>query len=496
MIPYRELQEAAGKRRGKTAFVADDRTEVTFDALWWRVEKLAGSLEKAGIGKGDVVAVMLPNGMEFIEIFLAAGAVGAVFQPLDIRFRSEELGNALVHAGTRALALHRSGVELVESSLPDIHLKLLVGGDRPGWTSYESFVDAGTSPAAVAKVDEDNDNAVFLFTSGTTGSVKCVPMTWRQLDHFPNDMVARVGITSEDRGITLIPMSHISGPIIVSMVVSVGCSFVVTQRWRPDIVVDFFEKCRVTWTHTVPALADLILKGKPAGRDLSSVRFIALMGTRAPINMLQEMEKVIPSCRAIQGYGLTETSPLLTLMPLESHRDKLGSIGSAVGDVQLRVVDSESRDVLNGEPGELVVRGPKVFAGYVGNTELTSSVFQGGWFHTGDVVRLDSDGFFFHLGRLDDVINTGGMKVYPAEVEGALLKHPEVEEVVAYALPDERRGFAVAADVQLAEGASLDKVDLQSYLHGQLADYKIPRNIAFVDEFSYTPTGKPIRRAR
>jgi acyl-CoA synthetase (AMP-forming)/AMP-acid ligase II len=496
MIPYQELKKSVEKWGDRTAFVTDDRTEVTFAALWPRVEKLAGALETAGVGKGDVVAAMLPNGIEFVELFLAAGAVGAVFQPLDIRFKGEELVNALVHTDAKVLVLHVSGVETAEPGLPRIQLKLLVGGDREGWIAYGTFVESGTSPTAIAAVDEDRDNAVFLFTSGTTGSVKCVPMTWRQLEHFPRDMVARVGITPDDRGITLIPMSHISGPIIVSMVVSVGCSFVVTQRWRPDIIVDLFEQYRVTWTHTVPTLAELILKGKPSGRDLSSVRFIALMGTRAPINTLEELEKAIPSCKAIQGYGLTETSPLLTLMALEHHHDKLGSIGSAVGDVEIRVVGTDGRDVETGEPGELIVRGPKVFEGYVGNPELTASVFRGEWFHTGDVVRLDADGYFFHLGRLDDVINTGGMKVYPAEVEGALLRHPEVEEVVAYGLQDEQRGYAVAADVQLVKGASLSKAELQKFLDGRLADYKIPRSIAFVDEIAHTPTGKPIRRSQ
>jgi acyl-CoA synthetase (AMP-forming)/AMP-acid ligase II len=496
MIPYRELKKAASKWGGKTAFVTDQKTEVTFEVLLERVDRVAGALEGAGIGKGDVVAGLLPNIIEFVELFLAAGAVGAVFQPLDIRFRGEELTHALVHTGAKVLAVHETGVETAEPGLPDIGLKLLVGKERPGWIRYETFAESGQVPTVVAEVDEDNDNAVYLFTSGTTGSLKCVPMTWRQLDHFPRDMADRLGSNPDDRGITLLPLSHISGPIIVSMVVSVGCSFVVTHRWRPDIIVDLFEQFRVTWAHTVPALADLILKGRPEGRDLSSVRFLALMGTRVPADMLLELERAIPSCKAIQGYGLTETSPLLTLMDVESHESKRGSIGSAVGDVDIRVVDSGGRDVETSVPGELMVRGPKVFSGYVGNPELTSQVFEGDWFHTGDVVQVDADGFFFHLGRLDDVINTGGMKVYPTEVEGALLKHPGIEEVVAYGVPDEQRGYAVAADVQLVDGASVNKVELQKYLDGQLADYKIPRNIVFVDEIDHTPTGKPIRRSQ
>jgi acyl-CoA synthetase (AMP-forming)/AMP-acid ligase II len=235
MIPYHELKKSVQTRGDEIAFITDDNTSVTFEALVARVEKLAGALQNAEIGKGDVIAVLLPNGMEFVELFLAAGAVGAVFQPLDIRFKGEELTHALTHTGTKALVLHGSGVEAVESGLPDIQSKLLVAGERESWTPYEAFLQSGGPPAAAAGVDEDRDNAVFLFTSGTTGSLKCVPMTWRQLDHFPRDMVSRLAIGPEDVGITLIPMSHISGPIVISMVVSVGCSFVVTQRWRPDI---------------------------------------------------------------------------------------------------------------------------------------------------------------------------------------------------------------------------------------------------------------------
>ena len=337
MIPYHELKKSVETRGSQTAFITDDNISVTFEALLERVEKLAGALQSAEIGNGDVVAVLLPNGIEFVELFLAVGAVGAVLQPLDIRFKGEELQYALTHTGVKALVVHGTGVEAVEPGLPYIHLKLLVGGEWPEWTEYETFLQSGASPAAVASVDEDRDNAVFLFTSGPTGSLKCVPMTWRQLDHFPRDMVDRLGISPDDRGITLIPMSHISGPIVVSTVVSVGCSFVVTQRWRPDIIVDLFERHRVTWSHTVPALADLILKGKPSGRDLTSVRFIALMGTRVPTPMLEDLEKAIPSCKAIQGYGLTETSPLLTLMDMESHHDKRGSAKSETGSAHRRL---------------------------------------------------------------------------------------------------------------------------------------------------------------
>lgn len=494
MLPYDELKKTVQSRGREAAFITDDGGAVTFAALLSRVRRLAGALQSAGVGRGDVVAVLLPNGIEFVELFLASSALGAAFQPLDIRFRGDELVYALRHTGTKVLVLHESTLATTRGDLPDLALRLIVGGEADGWTSYSAFSESGTAPVPAAAPDEDRDIAVYLFTSGTTGALKCVPMTWRQLDHFPRDMADRLNITAEDRGITLIPMSHISGPIVVCQVVSEGCSFVITQRWRPDIIVDLLERFHVTWLHTVPALADLILKGEPGGRDLTSLRFIALMGTSVPPAMLERIETAIPSCRAIQGYGLTETSPLLTLMDLDAAGEKRGSMGRVVGQVDVRVIDENGDDVASGEPGELIVCGPKVFGGYVGDPEQTKAVFEGEWFHTGDVVSVDADGYFFHLGRLDDVINTGGLKVYPAEVENALLKHGAIEEVVAYGAPDETRGLVVGADIVLSPGAALDRGGVLEFLDGRLADYKIPRSIAFVDAIERTATGKPIRR--
>ena len=495
MLPYDELKKTAEKWESKTAFVTDDGAEVSFGRLLERVDRLAGALSAAGVGKGDVVAVMLPNCVEFAELFLASSALGAVFQPMDVRFSGEDLMFAMKHTSAKFLASHVSLAEAAEATPPGLRAMLLVGGEREGWSPYEGFLGSGSPLEGSAAVDEETDDAVYLYTSGTTGSMKCVPMTWRQLDFFPRDMLERLDISPDDRGITLIPMSHISGPIVISLVVSVGCSFVVMQRWRPDILVDLMERHRVTWTHSVPSLAELILKGNPAGRDLSSFRFVALMGTRVPTQMLEEFEKAVPSCRAIQGYGLTETSPLLTLMSLDEHAAKRGSIGRALGDLDIRVVNGDGTEAKTGNPGELVVRGPRIFRGYVGAPELTAAVFEGDWFHTGDVVRVDGDGCFYHIGRLDDVINTGGLMVYPAEVENALLSDPRVVDAVVYGVPDEKRGFAVAADVQAAEGSGLvAAADVRRFLRGRLADYKVPRVVELVDEIERTATGKPVRR--
>ena len=497
MIPYLELEKAVEKWGNKTFFITDMKTEVSYVALLVRVQKLAGAIKSAGISKGDVIAVLLPNCIELVELYLAAGAVGAIFQPLDIRFRGTELRNTLEYSHTKLFAVHTEFAEDVEPALPpELSNKLLVHGRKDGWTPFEQFLDTGTPLTAVPEIDQDKDNAVYLFTSGSTSSIKCVPMTWRQLDYFPHDIIDVVGMGPDDRGISLLPFSHISGPIVVNLCLISGSSYIITQQWKPNTIIDYFEKYKVTWTHTVPPLAGMILKGRPKGRDLSAVRFIALMGTSVPVNMLQALEQTIPSCKAIQGYGLTETNPMLTLLPPDLHESKRGSIGMPLKNVEIRVIDEEGNDVPTGEPGELIVRGPKVFREYVDNPELTKSVILNGWFHTGDVVKCDHEGFYYHLGRRDDVINTGGLKVFPAEVETELLKNSSVVDTVAYGIPDEKRGNIVIAEVVPSQGISVDPLELRKYLLKRLAIYKIPSNINIVESIRRTPAGKPIRQPR
>jgi long-chain acyl-CoA synthetase len=253
------------------------------------------------------------------------------------------------------------------------------------------------------------------------------------------------------------------------------------------------QEHRVTWTHTVPSIAGLLLRGKPEKYDLSHLKMIALMGTSVPVSLLRELEQAFPSAAVIQGYGLTETSPLLTLEPPRDPDREMGSIGKGLAGVEIRLVDEHGNEVPLGEPGELIVRGPKVFSGYHGNAELTDRVIKDGWFHTGDVAKRDSDGFYYHLGRLDDLIITGGLNVFPAEVEAAAAQHPLVKEAVAYAVPDAGRGHVIGMDVCPNEGCELDLDEFRRFLRKHLAAYKTPKQIQLVDSIAHTPTGKPIR---
>lgn len=496
MIPYRLLLDREMDSPDKTAFISRDARRITFSQLAGRIRPLAAALQNSGIGKGDVIAALLPNCIEIVEIYIAATAIGAVFQPMDYRFQGEELKNALVNTAVKMIFCHVASVnETLEAILPASLCRGIIGGQRPGWSAYEEMIAYGASEINLPDIDEEADIALFLYSSGSTSEIKCIPVTFRQLNFFPADLTHFWNPEVFARGISLIPLSHISGPIIVNTCLRFGFSYVITDRFTPDTIAGLMEKYHVTWTHTVPSIGGLLLRGNLEEYDLSHLKLIALMGATVPPSFLTALKRIVPSAAAIQGYGLTETSPLLTLVPPGYDDDKTGTIGKALPGVEIRLVDAAGNDVGTDEPGEIVVRGPKVFSGYYGNPDLTDRVMQDGWFHTGDVARRDDDGFYYHLGRLDDLIITGGLNVFPAEVEAAAAQCPFVRESVVYAVPDANRGQVIGMDVCPRDGCEINIRDLRAFLQKHLASYKIPARINPVDAISHTPTGKPIRKS-
>lgn len=321
MIPYRVLLERAADSPDSTAFISAKSREVSFSQLAERTGRLAKGIADAGIGKGDVVGALLPNCMEFVDIYIATGAVGAVFQPIDFRFQGKELKNTLVNTDVKMIFCHYSGInEALEAVIPASIQKVIIGGEKPGWTGYEKMFASTYKDVSTPALDEEKDIALFLYTSGSTSGIKCVPVIWRQLDFFPSDLIDTWGPDMFTRGISLLPLSHISGPIVINFCLRIGGSYVITDRLAPSSMIQLIEKYRVSWAHTVPSIAGLLLRGNPEKHDLSHFKFIALMGTSVPVSLLKELERVIPSAVAVQGYGLTETSPLITLETPQDHK--------------------------------------------------------------------------------------------------------------------------------------------------------------------------------
>ncbi|MCD6339911.1 MAG: acyl--CoA ligase [Verrucomicrobia bacterium] len=496
MVPYQLLTERAGERPEDVAFIDADRGKsATFREVMERSAALAAALGRLGVGKGDAVACLLPNAMELVELYLATGALGAVFQPIDTRFRGNELKNCLENTHVKALFAWAPFLsqELEAFVPPDVE-RFAVGGSFPNWREYESTLQGGKSFTPISESLE-SDDAVYLYTSGSTAKIKCVPMTRRQLDFFPRDLISIWNINSADRGLSLLPMSHISGPIVINLVLATGGSYVLTNRFSPDNIIKCARRYRVTWTHSVPSIGRIIAaSAREAPEAFESFRLIAMMGTVVPPILFESLCSAVPSASIVQGYGLTETSPLLTLQTPGWPWEKIVSIGKALEGVEIRLIDQEGRVAGPNEPGEICVRGPRVFRGYVGNPELSARVIRNGWFHTGDVAFRDEEGCYYHLGRLDDMVIIGGLNVYPTEVENELLRHPDVAECLVYGKNDPSRGKILAADITPRPGKTIDPARLRQFLSQRLASYKIPRRIRQVSSLNYSPVGKPIRK--
>jgi len=489
------LDKTAERRPNKTALIAKEE-QLTFAGLNQRVHALAGHLQQAGIRQGDRVGVLLPNSTAIPLSYYATQKIGAVTVILDARLKGIELQSVLTDADLKLLVVHSqllSEVEEVFKAIDRVPL-WIVGAD--GERSFEAKFAAPATPLSLPKL-KPGDDALILYTSGTTGEPKGVVLSYHNLTQYPAVM-GKAGITNSDtvRG-CILPMSHIVGPIVCNEVAEKGYTLVIFDQFNPVTLLEGIQKHHVTVFEGVPIIFQLMLGVKNlADYDTSSVKIAAMMGTSVPLPLLQAFKKAQPHIKVIQGYGLTETSPLITLVEPERAVTKMGSIGRAVPGVEVRIVDDEGRDVPAGEAGEIVTRGPHVMKGYFRKPAATAERIHGEWLHTGDVGKVDADGYYHHLGRRDDMIITGGLNVYPAEVENLIYTYPGVQETIVFAIPDPKRGHVIGAAIVPRPGASIAEKELLTFLRANLANFKVPDKVVVRESLPRTSSGKTIRDAQ
>lgn len=490
------LSKTAKRLPHKTAVIFKDEN-IPFSDLDLMATRLANKLQGFDVKKGDRVAIILPNSSQWVVAYFAVMKLGAVSVPLDFRFKGEELFPILIDARVKVVittALYQS--HDVFSKVESIKGIIMVGekvADKV--VRYEEVVgDESLSSAIIVDIREDEE-ALYLYTSGTTGKPKGVVLTFANLDLFP-EILGDICETSESDVMgCLLPMSHISGPILCNELVARGCTQFVFDQLRPDKVLAAVEKYRVTYFHSVPPVFEALLHVSHKERfDVSSLRFISMMGTSVPLDLLKKFKETFPSLAVIQGYGLTETSPFITLVPLEYEQKKMGSIGSAVPHAEIKLVDEKGKEVPSGEVGELIIKGPMLMRGYHNDPEATREKVKDGWLYTGDLCRKDEDGFYYHLGRKDDMVIIGGLNVYPAEVEQVLQGHPLLKEAGVVGVPDKDRGEIIKAAVVVKPGSEITKREIISYCRKRLASFKIPKVVEFWDKLPKGSTGKIARR--
>ena len=488
------LDQAAQEHPNKTAII-DKEEELSFSVLNRRVHALAGHLQSKGIKQSDRVGVLLPNCAAIPLIYFASQKIGAVSVLFDARLRGNELQEVLRDADLRLLVVHQqliSEVAIVLGELTPLPIWIVQG---EGEEAFEKRYAALLQLAPLPQLNADDD-ALILYTSGTTGEPKGVVLSYRNLAQYPRVMT-EMGITGSStiRG-CILPMSHIVGPLVCNEVADKAFTLVIFDQINPVTLLDGIQKYRISVFEGVPIVFQLLSGVRDlSSYDTSSVKIAAMMGTSIPLPLLRAFHSAQPHIKVIQGYGLTETSPMITLVEPEKAEAKVGSIGRAVPGVDVKIVDDSGREMPVDEPGEIITRGPHIMKGYFRKPEATAARIRDGWLYTGDVGKRVMDGYFIHLGRRDDMIITGGLNVYPAEVENLIYSFPNVQETTVFAIPDPKRGQVIGAAVVPRPGKTIATKELLIFLRGNLANFKVPQKIAIRESLPRTSSGKVIRDA-
>jgi len=489
------LERRADISPGKPAVIDGERS-FSYLALRDRVAALAGGLRALGVQKGDRVAILSVNRAEYVEALFAAARLGALAVPLNWRLTAPELafqvGNSepvLLLADPALRALVESLREQPEARTLERVVAFEGEGGLEGAEDYGELVE---HPAVGAEGRFD-DPWLILYTSGTTGRPKGAVLT--QGTQFWNSINIgdAIGLTSADVTLNMMPMFHSGGIGLYTFpTLHHGGMAVLARQFDPEATVGLIERWSVTAMLAVPAIYLMLLQNETFHRaDLSRVRF-ACGGAPCPLTIIEAFRD-----RGLlfqQGFGLTETAPTCTLIPAADAFRKAGSAGKAALHVEVRVVDEEGRDIPPGEVGEVWTRGPNLFSGYWRRPDETAEALAEGWFHTGDLARLDEEGFLYIVDRKKDMLISGGENVYPAEVEDVLYHHPAVAEAAVIGVPHERWGEVPRAIVVRKPEATLKAEELIAFCDGKLARYKIPKSVVFVDALPRNAAGKVLKR--
>ena len=464
--------------------------ELTYSDLDDRSARLAALLREKGLRQGDRVGVMLPNVLEFPISYYGVLRAGGVVVPMNVLLKRREIAFYLEDSGARLLlAWHGFAAEAREGAV-DAGAELIEVEPE----SFASLLGDRDPDPDLAGTGED-DTAVILYTSGTTGKPKGAELTHFNLSRN-SDISART--TSETKAgdviLGALPLFHSFGQTVsMNASLRVGATLTLLPKFDPGAALEIMQRDRVTHFYGVPTMYGALLHHPDReSYDTSALRICITGGASMPVEVLRGFEQAF-GCEVLEGYGLSETSPVAcTNHP--GHPRKAGSIGTPLEEVEMRVVDENDAEVPQGEVGEIVIRGHNVMKGYWQRPEATAEAMRGGWFHSGDMARVDEDGYFFIVDRKKDLIIRGGYNVYPREVEEVLYEHPKIREAAVLGVPHDEWGEEIGAAVVLREDEELSPEEVSEYVKERIAAYKYPRIVWFLDELPKGPTGKILKR--
>jgi acyl-CoA synthetase (AMP-forming)/AMP-acid ligase II len=470
----------------------------TFAEFNERADRLANGLAEHGVGQGDAVALYMKNNAETLEAFVGIMKIGALPVPVNHRFKGEEVKYVLADSDARVCLVDAFGAETLAEIRDDpetpVELALYAGEEPPAFaTGYESFLSAADD-TPVDIVPDRSDEAGLMYTSGTTGKPKGCIYTHDNLVQLTQEASYEwEHFEPGNRHLLTTPLFHVGAFVPFLNNFHTAGTAVVVDGFDPQWLLELVEQEEVNSTYLVPTQGRMVLDVEEFGEyDLSTLTDISMGGAPVGAELKRELMERI-DCGVTESFGQTEALSLI-LSP-EMGLEKPDSVGRPTLNFEAKVVDPETGERLPpGEAGLIAYNGPTVFDRYHNMPERTAEAFdEDGWFVSGDLVRMDEDGYFYFLGRSDDMIITGGENVHPAEIEDVLYGHPEVSEVAIVGVPDEQWGERIKACIVLEEGAALGEQDVTDYVGERLAGYKKPREIQFYDELPRNPTGKVLR---
>jgi acyl-CoA synthetase (AMP-forming)/AMP-acid ligase II len=473
-------------------------TPLTYVKLRELVERTGSALASHGIGRGDRVAIVLDNGPEMASTFLGVAA-HATAAPLNPAYRADEFEFYMTDLHAKVLVIEKGklspAVDIAQKlKIPVVRLRPMP--DRgAGWFELDSPHPEQQGDGAMngsAEHAQADDIALVLHTSGTTSRPKIVPLSQRNVCASARNVRQILALTAADRNVNIMPLFHIHGLIAATLApLSAGAEVCCTTGFNALKFFSWMSEIRPTWYTAVPTMHQAILMRAPKNRNIIAahpLRFLRSSSAAMPPQVIKELEEAF-GAPVIESYGMTEAAHQMASNPLPPSVRKPGTVGIAAGP-EVRVVDPQGNTVAPDVIGEIVIRGENVTGGYENNPKANADGFINGWFRTGDQGKMDADGYLTITGRIKEIINRGGEKISPREVDEVLMDHPAVAQCVTFAVPHDMLGEDVAAAIVLREGASAEEKQLREFAAGRLAEFKVPRKILFVTEIPKGATGK------
>ena len=490
------LESSAVRFPDREALVMGER-RLTYRQMRELVENIAGHLyHRYQVRKGERVALLLGNGVEFALLFFACARIGAIAVPLNTRLNSKEITFMLNQSGSSILFTDDEFAYLVQNahtSVPSLRARFILGGEREGFLPYEPLESPAVSPPETMVREEDP--LYIMYTSGTTGLPKGAVGSHLGAIHSVMCYHRIFRTTEADRSLNAVPLFHVTGLIgqLLHMVY-VGGTNVLMRRFKAERFIRLLSEEKITFTFNVPTIY-VMMMSHPSFREYSysSLRILAYGGAPMSTHTIEQLQREFPGVQLHNAYGATETTSPTTVMPVGYQEQKPASVGLPIPVVEVKIVDEKGEACKPREVGELWIKGPNVVSGYWDNDEANRKSFVGEYWRSGDLAMMDEEGFVYIMDRLKDMINRGGEKVFSVEVENVLYQHPKVLEAAVVSSPDPIFGEQVKAVIVPKEGTAVTAEEIKQFVREHLADYKVPAVVEFCSELPRNPGGKVLK---